>query len=54
MLMPCFIMADVIANIVLWAIMPMFILADVIANFVFWAIMPIYLWKMLYPLLFYG
>ena len=46
MLMPCFIMADVIAI--------MFILADVIANIVFWAVMPIYLWKKLYPLLFYG
>ena len=34
MLMPCFIMADVIAI--------MFILADVIANIVFWAVIPIY------------
>ena len=46
MLMPCFVMADVNAV--------MFILTDVIANVALWAIMPICLWKMLYPLLFYG
>ena len=46
MLMPCFVMADVNAI--------MFIFADVIANVALWAIMPICLWKILYPLLYYG